>query len=150
MKKFFSTTLVIALFALMCVPVFMFADDTGGKPAPTPTVDTGGKPQPTPTPSSNAITWKITNPLRAEIGDDISSIIGAVMKSIVMPLASILVVLAILYSGFKFVIAQGNAKELEDARTGLVWVLIGSLILLGAYGISDALKDTVDQIVPIK
>jgi hypothetical protein len=88
-------------------------------------------------------------PLKREIGDDISSIIGAVMKNIVMPLASILVVLAILYSGFKFVIAQGNPKEIEEARQGLIWVLIGSLILLGAYGISAALKDTVNQIIPL-
>jgi len=64
-----------------------------------------------------------------------------------MPLASVLVVLAILYSGFKFVIAQGKPKEIEEARSGLLWVLVGALILLGAVGISKALESTVNSII---
>lgn len=131
MNKFIITT----LFTLTCLPSLAFAG----------VIDTN----PTSPPNQNAITWKITNPLRAEIGDDVSSIIKAIMGSIVMPLASILVVLAILYSGFKFVVAQGNPKELEDARRGLIWVLVGSAILLGAYGISEVLETTIQQIAPI-
>jgi len=146
MRKFFSTTLVLTLFALMCVPVFVFAQAGGtGGASGGGAGGTGGAATPA---NSNTITWKITSPLKKEIGDDIPSIIKAIMENIVMPLASILVVLAILYSGFKF-IAQGAPKEIEDARRGLVWVLVGSLILLGAYGISDALEDTVKQIVPL-
>lgn len=97
----------------------------------------------------NTITWKITNPLRKEVGSDIPSIVTAIMKNIVMPLASVLVVLAVLYAGFKFVIAQGNSKELEEARNGFLWVLIGSAVLLGAYGITEVLKETVNQIAPL-
>lgn len=95
----------------------------------------------------NIIKPIITNPLKAGIGNDIPSIIKAVMKGIVMPLASVLVVLAILYSGFKFVMAQGNSTELQKAREGLVWVLVGSAILLGAYGISEVLETTINQVV---
>ncbi len=100
------------------------------------------------TSNPNKITWKIINPLN--VGSDVSAIITAVMKNIIMPLASVLVVLAVLYSGFKFVIAQGNPKELEEARTGFIWVLIGSAVLLGAYGITEVLKTTIEQIAPIK
>lgn len=148
MKKF----IVITLFALVCLPAFAFAQATGTGGATGSgggATGTGGQTTVTPPSTSNTITWTIKPPFRDGIGSDITSIIEVVMRNIVMPLASILVVLAILYSGFKFVIAQGNPKEIEEARRGLIWVLIGSLILLGAYGISGALKDTVNQIVPL-
>lgn len=87
----------------------------------------------------------IQNPLK--IGNDIPTIIEAIMRGVVMPLASILVVVAILYSGFKFVIAQGNPTEIQKAKEGLIWVLVGSAVLLGAYGIAEFLKGTINQIV---
>ena len=139
---------------MMCamVPVVMMAQQAGSVTGNNGNVGsgsvtgsngntgTGGNP--------NRITWNITNPL--SVGSDISSIVTAVMKNIIMPLASVLVVLAVLYSGFKFVIAQGNSKELEDARHGFMWVLVGSAVLLGAYGITEVLKTTIEQIAPIK
>ncbi len=133
MKKFIFTTLLI----FNCLPMIAFA---GVADNTTPTSQTS---------NPNTITWKITNPLRKEVGSDISSIVTAIMKNIVMPLASVLVVLAVLYAGFKFVIAQGNPKELEEARKGFLWVLIGSAVLLGAYGITEVLKETVNQIAPL-
>jgi len=149
MKKFFTKTLVIILFSFMCLPVFVLAQPGGSAGGGNGNVGTGGGSAGggngnTGT-NPNTITWGITNPL--SIGSDIPSIITAVLQNIVMPLAAVLVVLAILYSGFKFVIAQGNPKEIEEARRGLVWVLIGALVLLGATGISKALQSTVDSII---
>lgn len=130
------------------VPGFIFAENTTGSPPPAGTPsNTTGNPPPGGTTNPNIIKPIITNPLKAGIGNDIPSIIKAVMKGIVMPLASVLVVLAILYSGFKFVMAQGNSTELQKAREGLVWVLVGSAILLGAYGISEVLETTINQVV---
>lgn len=132
MKKFFTKILAITLFSFVCLPAFVFAGVIDNTDPTTP-------------PNPNIIQGVITNPLR--IGSDIPSIITAVLENIVMPLASVLVVLAILYSGFKFVIAQGAPKEIQEARQGLVWVLVGTLILLGAVGISKALQATVNSIV---
>ncbi len=138
MKKFFNKTFAITLLTLMCIPVFAFAmGGSGGA--------NGGNNNNNGTANPNIIQGVIKNPL--SIGSDIPSIITAVLENIVMPLASMLVVLAILYSGFKFVIAQGNPKEIQEARQGLVWVLVGTLILLGAVGISKALQATVNSIV---
>lgn len=131
MKKIIFTVLV----SLICLPVVTFAGVVDNTTTPPPT-------------NSNKITWKIINPLK--VGSDVSAIVTAVMQNIIMPLASVLVVLAVLYSGFKFVIAQGNPAELKDARTGFIWVLIGSAVLLGAYGITEVLKTTIEQIAPIK
>ena len=144
MKKFIA----IVLFVFMCVPAFALAQAGGsGGASGGGAGGTGGattQPQPQPQ-NPNTIKGVITNPL--SIGSDIPSIITAVLENIVMPLASILVVLAILYSGFKFVIAQGAPKEIQEARQGLVWVLVGTLILLGAVGISKALQATVNSII---
>lgn len=134
MKKFIATVLL----GFICLPVSAFAmGGSGGA--------TGGGNTNTGATNPNTIKGVITNPL--SIGSDIPSIITAVLENIVMPLASILVVLAILYSGFKFVIAQGAPKEIQEARQGLVWVLVGTLILLGAVGISKALQATVNSII---
>ncbi len=125
----------------------MITAQVSGNPPPSGT-PVSGNPPPTGTSNPNKITWKIINPLN--VGSDVSAIITAVMRNIIMPLASVLVVLAVLYSGFKFVIAQGNPAELKEARTGFIWVLIGSAVLLGAYGITEVLKTTIEQIAPIK
>jgi hypothetical protein len=151
MKKFLSV-LVLSLFIL---PVFAFAENPlatgaggGGNNVPsTPGSAGGGNTTPgSSNTNPNTITYKITNPLKAGVGDNLTSIVAAIMSGIVMPIASVLVVLAILYSGFQFVVAQGNPTELQKARSGLLWVLIGSAILLGAYGISTALEATIKQI----
>lgn len=142
---------IIFMFLLVCLlmpGLAMAQGQTGGGNTNTGTGGSvGGGNGNTGAPNPNIIKPIITNPLKAGIGNDIPSIIAAVMKGIVMPLASVLVVLAILYSGFKFVIAQGNPTEIQKARDGLVWVLVGSAILLGAYGISEVLKTTVNQVV---
>ena len=145
MKKLFFILLLVCLV----LPVFAVAQgEAGGGNTNTGTGGSaGGSNSNTGVTNPNIIKPVITNPLRTGIGSDIPSIIVAVMRGIVMPLASVLVVLAILYSGFKFVIAQGNPSEIQKARDGLVWVLIGSVILLGAYGISEVLRATVNQVV---
>jgi hypothetical protein len=98
-------------------------------------------------PNPNVIHFKIKNPLNFGDNPDIGSIVTGILEGIVMPLAGVLVVLAILYSGFKFVTAQGNAKAIEDARTGLLWVLVGAVVLLGATGIAKVLDGTIRQIL---
>ena len=54
-----------------------------------------------------------------------------------------IVALAVIYSGFLFVKARGNAKELETAKSSLVYTLIGAAILLGSWAIAKLIADTV-------
>ncbi|MHB1316837.1 MAG: hypothetical protein ACYCZW_03195 [Minisyncoccota bacterium] len=133
MKKF----VFVFLLSFILLPGFVFsAGEITNDPVNT-----------TPT-NKNTIKWTLTNPLKRSVGgDSIADIIASILKYIISPLASMLVVLAILYSGFKFVIAQGKPAEIQQARDGLLWVLVGALILLGSYGISEALKNTVNSIV---
>ena len=57
-----------------------------------------------------------------------------------------LVVLAVVYTGFLFVQAQGNASKLDDAKRALVWTVIGGLIVLGATAIATFIGGTVDEL----
>jgi hypothetical protein len=59
-----------------------------------------------------------------------------------------IITLMIVYTGFLFVRAQGNPAKLTEARTALMWSLIGAVIVLGALGIASAVRGTVNSIVP--
>ena len=85
----------------------------------------------------------LVNPLNNinSLPDLLSAIIDAVVQ-----LGAIILVLAIIYVGFKFVTAQGNEEKLRDARGALVWTVIGGLILLGAEAISIVIQQTVGSL----
>lgn len=55
-------------------------------------------------------------------------------------------VIFLVYSGLRLVMARGNEKELESAKTNLLWVVVGVLILLSAWTIVKVLKGTFDEL----
>lgn len=57
-----------------------------------------------------------------------------------------ILVLFIIYSGFKFVEARGNEKKLADAKQNFLYVIIGGALILGAWVIATAIRGTVDEI----
>ncbi len=65
-------------------------------------------------------------------------------------IGGVIIVLAIIYTGFLFVKAQGNAEELETAKRAFVWTVIGALILLGATVLSTIIKNTIDAVNTVK
>jgi len=56
------------------------------------------------------------------------------------------IVLAVIYTGFLFVKAQGNPDELRIAKTAFFWTVIGSLIILGASAILALVQGTVSNL----
>ena len=66
--------------------------------------------------------------------------------NVIIAIAFPIIVLAIIYTGFLFVSARGNDKKLITAKHALVWTLVGAMILLGAFVLSRAIKETVDDI----
>jgi hypothetical protein len=81
------------------------------------------------------------------IYNELKDLLDAILKTIIYILTPI-ITLMVIYTGFLFVQAQGNPAKLTEARTALMWCLIGAVIVLGALGISAAIKATVDEIVP--
>lgn len=90
------------------------------------------------------ITTKIENPLGNKI-TDIPSFIKAIIK-IVVYVGIPIVALAIIYTGFLFVQAQGNPEKLTKAKNSLMYTLIGAALLLGAFVIAEAIGKTVEEI----
>lgn len=95
--------------------------------------------------AQTTIDINIKNP--AGSNTNLMDIINALVKNVAMPIGAVLVVLYIIYAGFTFVSAQGNPKEIENAKSRLLWALVGAAILLGAVAISAAVKDTITKIV---
>lgn len=86
----------------------------------------------------------IENPLGSNL-KDIPTFIEKVIE-IVLYVGIPLLALAIIYSGFLFIEAQGNEKKLEKAKKAILYTLIGGVLLLGAFVISEAIIKTVEDI----
>ncbi len=78
----------------------------------------------------------------------VDTLTGFVKKilDIVMTVGVPAVALAIIYSGFLFVKAQGDPKALETAKQTLVWTVIGAAVLLASWIIAQAVCETVSDI----
>lgn len=85
---------------------------------------------------------EICNPItQTDLTDFLRTLLEGVIK-IGIPV----IALAIIYSGFLFVMARGNPEELKTAKRALLYSVIGAAILLGAWAIAKLITDTVLQI----
>ncbi len=82
----------------------------------------------------------IKNPIGK--ADNLQMLISAGLE-LVVKVGFPIVVLAIIYSGFLFISAQGNKDKLVKAKNTLLTTLIGAVILLGAHFIARAIGKTV-------
>ncbi len=112
--------LFLSVYAVVFMPMFAFAQ-LGG---------------------SLKINAKIDNPLK--IGT-LSDFISEILK-IVVTIGTPIAILAIIYSGFLFVKAQGNETELAKAKEAFFWTIVGVLVLLGAQAIGIAIGGTITAI----
>ncbi|MFH0846384.1 MAG: hypothetical protein V1851_03245 [Patescibacteria group bacterium] len=113
-KKIFNKIQYVIVFGFLCLPFTTYA-----VPMDSVTLD---------------------NPLRGV--NSLPELINKIIDVVIL-LATPLAILAIIYSGFLFVKAQGNSKGLEDAKNTLLWTIIGIAVLLGANILSDILSGTV-------
>lgn len=82
---------------------------------------------------------KIKNPIKVDnVNDFIKTILEGVIK-IGIPL----IALAIIYSGFLFVTAQGKEAKLTEAKDALLYTVIGAAVLLGSWALAQLISETV-------
>lgn len=81
----------------------------------------------------------LTNPLNNICS--LSDLLAAILDGVVQ-IGSIFLTFMLVYVGFLFVAARGNAEKIQGAREALVWTVIGGLILLGATAIGLVIKAT--------
>jgi hypothetical protein len=92
----------------------------------------------------DAIVIQINNPLTG-----IDSVMQFIKKILDLAVTIGVPILAIfiMYSGFLFITARGDMSKIKDAKNTLLNAIIGGAILLGAWVIAQAIKNTVAEIV---
>ncbi len=135
MKYIKSLLIIVIIFSSQ----FAFAQGSAGGQ----NTGSAGNQSSTGTAGSQVEQIKLVNPLGST--KTLPELIDGILR-IVLTIGIPVIALAIIYSGFKFVMAQGNATELENARRNLLYVLIGAGVLLGAYVIAEAVVGTINAI----
>jgi hypothetical protein len=142
MKKTFAT-IVCAVMLLLATTVPFYDIHANNHVATinpgTPATSDPGTPA-TSDPGTSNINFKIDNPVSGF--DDIPSLIVALLE-IVMMIAAPVIAVMIIYAGFLFVTARGNATQMENAKKTLLYVVIGAAIILGAKIIAEAISGTI-------
>lgn len=85
----------------------------------------------------------LTNPLNGVCS--LTDFLKAILKG-VTDIGTIILIMMLVYVGFLFVAARGNAEKLQSAKSALVWTVIGGLILLGATAIQLVIEGTVNSL----
>lgn len=120
------------------------------QPSPTPSGQNGGTTGANPaanggiTAANPAVQGGTTlgNPLKY---NSLDALLTAILKAAIQ-LGSVILTLALVWVGFRFVAARGNEEAIRSARTALMWTVIGGLILLGATAIQAVITSTVSSL----
>ncbi|TSC61095.1 MAG: hypothetical protein G01um101448_874 [Parcubacteria group bacterium Gr01-1014_48] len=84
----------------------------------------------------------LTNPLRfGSIPEFITAVLNIVLM-IIVPLVAVF----LMYAGFLYVSAQGNATQVEKAHKVFLWTIIGAAVALGAMILSSAIQGTINSL----
>lgn len=67
--------------------------------------------------------------------ETVDSLVGAIIYSI-LGLVGVIFLGLMIYSGFRWMTAQGNEDKINKAKDGLISAMVGLVITLGAYAIS--------------
>jgi len=111
------SVIISGILLILSVPLYLYAQDTA----------------------------QLRNPLPEGV-DTITELIQLILESIVLPIGSIVVVFFIIFTGFKFVTAQGNPEKISEARQMFVWTIVGTAVLLGSWAIVVAIEGTLCEI----
>lgn len=72
----------------------------------------------------------------------IEELVLAVLNILIV-IATPIIVLFIIYAGFLYVTAQGNAEQTKQATRALTYAIIGGVLILGAVALAEVLKNIV-------
>ena len=84
----------------------------------------------------------LKNPIKYQ---NLPDFLLAVLK-VVVQYSVLLIVLFLVFTGFKFVAAQGNPDKINEAKQMLIWVVIGAFVILGVYVIRAAICGSISAL----
>lgn len=76
----------------------------------------------------------------------VSDFISAVLRAVVY-LSMPIIALFIMYAGFKYILARGNPGAISEAHQNFMYVIIGALLILGAWVLATLIGGTISQLV---
>lgn len=127
MKIFRALAIMIILLGLAS-PMYALAQST----PKTQTTNNGGF----------KLSVKINNPLKVDtVQDAIKLFMDAVLR-IALPF----IIVFFIWAGLSFVLARGNPEGIKKAKNMFWYTLIGTLLILGAWTITNAIIGTVNSI----
>jgi heme/copper-type cytochrome/quinol oxidase subunit 2 len=85
----------------------------------------------------------LTNPLGTT--SDLQTLLGKVLDAVIA-IGTVVVTIMLVYCGFLFVVARGNEEKIREARSALLWTVIGALVLLGAKAIQGIITTTTQSL----
>ncbi|MEN9920700.1 MAG: hypothetical protein RL538_593 [Candidatus Parcubacteria bacterium] len=85
------------------------------------------------------ISYALKNPLAF---DSIEDFVVAILN-VVIVIATPIVVLFIIFAGFKYVTARGNPGQIQEATQALTYAIIGGVLIIGAVAISKIIGNLV-------
>ncbi len=88
---------------------------------------------------------KLENPFKGP--DSLFDLLKAIIQDILIPIGAVLAVIGFIYAGFKYVVARGDTKKIEEAHRTLLYVAVGTAVLLGAWTISQVIQNTISKLM---
>ena len=82
------------------------------------------------------------NPLSVDSVPEFIAKALQVMVMVALPIISLFIV----YSGFMFVSARGNEGKLSEAKNNFYYVIVGAILILGAWVIATLIGGTIAQL----
>ncbi len=82
---------------------------------------------------------QLVNPLKVT---SIEGLLVAILNILII-IAIPLIVFYIIYAGFLYVTARGNAAQVEQATRALTYAIIGGVLILGAVALAGIVKNLV-------
>lgn len=93
-------------------------------------------------PCANQPTGGLQDPLKfCSIADFVQGVLEAFV-AISLPILSFFII----WAGFRFVAARGNSGKLGDARENFKWLIVGAILILGAWALAQLIANTINQI----
>lgn len=90
-----------------------------------------------------AVAATLENPLKFP---NIEKFIEGVLQAIVI-IALPIITVFIVWAGFLYISARGNAGQIERAHQNFKWVIIGTILILSAWVLATLIGGTVRQLL---
>lgn len=84
----------------------------------------------------------VGNPLKYNSVPEFISHALQVMVMVALPIISLFIV----YAGYMFVSARGNEGKLSEAKNNFYYVIMGAILILGAWVIATLIGGTISQL----